>query len=171
MNSLWRQLVIRQGVGKRNEPEALDENIYRESRAAARNQDHIRYGRSNPNFIRFGRTDGLKENPDSKNYKLTRHNNNLFMRYRRGGNDFIRFGRSAEYSDGTEDEISEEKRGNNNFMRYGKRNEEYPQDLVEDDDEQRRLNYQMQDALLYRLLAEITCKFDDNSCEELSEMR
>lgn len=155
----WSRLGIR--YGKRNEifsPDTYpdpteDEDILRPARDPAKNNYHIRFGRGNSNFIRYGRTSGEKEIPKSKGNNKFNNNNFPFIRFRRGGNDFIRFGRSVGYLD---DQL-DEKRGNSNFLRFGKRSDR--EDYVEDD-EREDLNDQMREVLFWRYLAEVPDNVD-----------
>ncbi|KAI4463479.1 helix-turn-helix domain [Holotrichia oblita] len=83
-------------VGKAMEYEAMiDDELSSRERRAFNKGNHMRFGRANSNFLRFGKS---RNNKNSDYNRLTRANNSLFMRFGRGRNDFLRFGRSEEFS-------------------------------------------------------------------------
>ncbi|KAI4463481.1 fmrfamide related peptide family [Holotrichia oblita] len=153
-------------VGKAMEYEAMiDDELSSRERRAFNKGNHMRFGRANSNFLRFGKS---RNNKNSDYNRLTRANNSLFMRFGRGRNDFLRFGRSEEFSRNKRDTSTVDdvqKRGNNNFMRFGKRYnyEENVEEFPNFTEEQTKT---LEDALLFKLLSQISCNMESANCDE-----
>lgn len=158
-----RNEILPQTTGILDYPDSTDEDAFRGVRDPAKNNYHIRFGRGDSNFIRYGRTSGEKQVPKPKGNKLTK--NFPFVRFRRGGNDFIRFGRSGGYLE----ERQDEKRGNSNFLRFGRRSDQEDDGESLNEEEEYADDPMVREALFWRLLAEERGKLDDGNYAEESE--